>query len=537
LAFTVRILPLDGQWETLGVDQHEGITAEGIELTADEWGSAGASFVLAAQPGVQRPDLLPFTPIEFEDGGLLCWSGFVWERPSAEREHAVTCRGWPFHLDDDVFERVYVHTRVGDYRDQRTFPGAQLGFFHEGGEVNSDRGVAVIGWPNATVVPNSGSVGVTLDLGPDSTAKRIVLAWASSNNAANITAFARASAGSDPHGGSSDDAFSFAMNTGASGTTAGTFATARRYVHIFLFMTTGSTTGADVYLRINSLKVFRDTAYELGNVSILKADQVIKNVLPLAPLLDQSTAQIAAGAFSLPEYLTGGYISPRAAMEAVNAYENKQLKVDVLKRLLYRAKPSAPLFAVGADSGYALAEEGISGAEIYNQVRIEGTGPDGSPVSVLRTQTGTLVDRRSFDRTVTLTILQPITTTEANQIGDLWLAEHKNAPFAGTLTGSGAFVRKRQGGEAVLPAAILLHTGEQIELADRIDPDTGAQGRIGRIAAVRYWPKTKALEISLDERRDDVASFLSRFALLKEQPKLPRFLSRDGGVVGDPRTR
>lgn len=524
---TIRIQPLDGAWETLGVGRHGGITAEGIELTADEWGSLGANFTLAAQPGVQRPDLLPFTPIEFEDDGILCWSGFVSERPSGEREHSVSCKGWQFHLDDDPFERVYVHTRVGDWRDHRTFPGADLTLMKESGSVTNDSGLIVFGWAQGAHVAADQQVGVTLDLGPDSTAKRVVVETQAINGNAFATFRVR---GHDVIPWVAvEDPITVGFENLTDDFRSGTFATARRYVTILMHRDDAGSgdAGADHLVRLKTIRIFRATAYESANASILKASDVIKDALPFAPLLNQSTAGIGAGTFSIPEHAPPGYISPRARMETVNAYENKQLKVDVEKRLIYRVKPTAPLFAVGADSGYAFAEEGISGEEIYNQVRVEGTSPSGEPIRVLRTQTSTLVDRRSFDRTAVLPISQPLTTADANRIGDLWLAEHKTAPFAGTLTVSGAGVRKVLGGEAVPPAAMLLHTGERLRLDDRIDPDTGAQGRDGRIAAVRYVPATKALEIRLDERRDDLASFLSRFGILKEQPLSQRGIHRD----------
>jgi hypothetical protein len=35
---TVRILPLDGQWETLGVDRYRNIVPENVQFTFNEWG-------------------------------------------------------------------------------------------------------------------------------------------------------------------------------------------------------------------------------------------------------------------------------------------------------------------------------------------------------------------------------------------------------------------------------------------------------------------------------------------------------------------
>ena len=91
--------------------------AQGVVASANDWGPDGFSFQLAAEEGARRPDLLPYTPVELEIGGMLAWSGFVWQRPSDANNYQVTCRGWQYHLDDDLIDRVYVHTRLADYVD------------------------------------------------------------------------------------------------------------------------------------------------------------------------------------------------------------------------------------------------------------------------------------------------------------------------------------------------------------------------------------------------------------------------------------
>ena len=69
----VRVQPLGGGWETLGVDRLRGLSAQGISAASNDWGPDDFSFQLAAERGARRPDLLPYTPIDLEVGGTLCW--------------------------------------------------------------------------------------------------------------------------------------------------------------------------------------------------------------------------------------------------------------------------------------------------------------------------------------------------------------------------------------------------------------------------------------------------------------------------------
>jgi hypothetical protein len=511
---TIRIQPGAAAWETLGADRLRGIVSENIEASCNSWGPDTLNFVLKAEQGARRPDVLPFTPIDLELGGILCWSGFVWQRPSDTNGYSVGCRGWQYHLDDDLLDRAYVHTRLGDYRDQRSFLGADLSANHftVSGVVSTDDGTITIGWPNGAVLGGSGAnVGVTLDLGPDSTGKRVVLTYEAVGSS---TCVVRGTNG-ESYGGTGEDVLGFTPI--ASETKAGTFATARRYIHIAL--ATSGTLAADVHMRITGMKVFRDTAYESGNASILKADTVLKDLLALAPLLNQSPSAIAAGTFSIPEWLTGGYLTPRQIAEAVNAYENYRLKIGGadLRTLVYDAKPSAPILEVGDWSGAQFTDATVSGEEIYSRAIVDATGPDGARLVSKRTQTGTLVDRRSFTRSRTLPISTAVTSAVADRFGDLWLTEHRTAPFAGRLVLTGASARRVTSGGSVPAHELLLAAGEKIRLSNRLDPDTGGWGRDGRIAGVTYRHDTRQADVAIDDQRDRFESVLARYGVLVDQ--------------------
>lgn len=510
----LRILPLGGSWETLGSDRLAGIVPEGLTASSNDWGPDQLSFTMKAEETASRPDLLPFTPVELEIGGVLCWAGFVWQRPSDANGYQVICRGWQYHLDDDRFDRVYVHTRLSDYRDQRTFLTSDLTLFTVAGTVATDVGVAQIGWANGAVIPANGRVGVTLDLGPDSTAKRVVMAW-DSNGASALTANVKGT-DAEAYGSAGETPISFLLSSGATGTSSGTLTTARRYIHVALEWAAGGTLNLDIWLKIKSIQVFRATAYESGNASILKADTVIKDALAIAPLLNQDASMVTAGTFSIPMYATGGYLTPRAVMESVNTLENYRQKIGGadLKTLVFDAKPSAPLAEVGDWSGAQFSDASVSGEPIFSRAITDGTGPDGGRLVSKRTQTGTLVDRRSFTRSVLTPVQAAMSQAVADRIGDLYLAEHRTAPFAGTLSIVGPGARRVLNGTAIPPYEFLLYAGEKIRLANRVDPDTGGWGRDGRIAGVTYNHDGRSVEIAIDDTPTRFETILSRYALL-----------------------
>src|SRR6266403_1763372 len=140
---TVRLQALDGVWEIPGVDRSLGVWAEDIATEGDGWGPSKASFNLRRSPIFIYPDISAFAPVEFETEAGVCWEGRVIETPSRDGDDTVInvqCEGWQYHCDDDVYERVYVHTRLADYRDSRTFLGAGLTQFTSIGKVTNDKG-------------------------------------------------------------------------------------------------------------------------------------------------------------------------------------------------------------------------------------------------------------------------------------------------------------------------------------------------------------------------------------------------------------
>ena len=132
---------------------------------------------------------------------------------------------------------------------------------------------------------------------------------------------------------------------------------------------------------------------------------------------------------------------------------------------------------------------------------------------MLRSQTGTIVNKRGFNRTKILSIGGALTTAAANQLGDVYLAAHRLQPFKGDITihGQGG-VRRVLGGADVHPSELLLGARGLIRLTDKIDPDTGGLGRDGVIASVTYDDDTETAQVSLDSQRDNLEALIARFA-------------------------
>lgn len=126
------------------------------------------------------------------------------------------------------------------------------------------------------------------------------------------------------------------------------------------------------------------------------------------------------------------------------------------------------------------------------------------------------VDRHRFARAQRLPIGAPLSRAAAEVIGDIWLRNHITTTLKGSVavTGQGG-VREVIGGAPVHPAHLLLRAGECIRHAGMADPDTGAWGRVGRIASVSYTGGRATIEI--DNERHAFDALISRYAALAGQ--------------------
>ena len=126
-----------------------------------------------------------------------------------------------------------------------------------------------------------------------------------------------------------------------------------------------------------------------------------------------------------------------------------------------------------------------------------------------------LADRRQFTRRRVIPVRSGVTQTVAERFADLWLADHVAAPFSASvqITGPEA-CRQVLTGQDVPAHLIPLYVGEKLRLGHRVDPDTGALGRDGRIVAASYDAASDTCTVTLDDRRESFDRVLARYGLL-----------------------
>ena len=389
---SVRLQALDGFWEVCGSDHARGIIPENVELRSDQWGSSRATFDLRRNPKEFWPDIGAFTPVEIEIGGTRVWSGRVSETPvrdSTDSVISVQCEGWQAHLDDDIYERIYVQTNLTEWKDVRSDPGCDLTTYIAAGNVTTTDGVLVVGWTGGTPVPAFARAASGIDLGPNSVGKRIVIDYSWTNGTGSAIQYLAVLAGGTGIGSSTSVETVYNAIPSASGTISQTLTTASRYIWIGVYNSGGAfTPTADLALRVTSVQVFADTAYESGNASVLKGDVVVKDALSRASvLLSADRTQIATGTFNIPEFAPSEPRTPRAVWEAVDAFEDRYKKITVDKVPVYKAKPTYPEVEVGAWSGMEFEDSAAnSGDDIYSRVIVTGDQPNGTPLRITRSQ-------------------------------------------------------------------------------------------------------------------------------------------------------
>jgi hypothetical protein len=520
---SVRVQALDGGWETLGADRYRGVGPEGLQCSANRWGPDTCTFTLRRAATVLGPDISTWTPVEIEVAGVVVWDGRIRATPTSESDGPVISvqgQGWQYHLDDDLYDRVYVRTRLSDWVDARSYATTNLTFYTAAFTVTTG-GAILLALPNGSTCPAFGAASVLLDVGPGATAKRIVLTYTSGGHASfNLFVSGAASPAGTGDSTTIDPAPIATVDT----TVGFTFATPRRYIEIRFQDTGAGATGGDTaWLQLKAIQVFGDTAWESGNASILKVDQVAKDALSQATLLlSTDTSNITAGTFSIPE-LSVTDSTPRAAITAANlGYENYETKMLIGRRLAVRPRASTPIYEIGAWSGAQFQDASAgSGDDIVNRFIVRGTGPDGAAVKVDRRSSDigatTLADRRSFLHTRTTSASAAITTTVGQRIADLYLTAYSKAPFAGSFQAVPGGVRRADNGSEPHPAWLLRDTGQLVRCTDRVDPDTGAWGRSGEIDTVTYTADTLTADVAINENRAGLDALLARYAVVVGQ--------------------
>lgn len=398
---TVRVQPLGEQWITLGTGEFIGIRPEGFRASSNSRGSDTASFILRRDPGSPTLDLQVYTPVEVEIDSVLVWSGRIKETPindGSDAKISVECEGWQYHLDDDHYERTYVHSKLSDWKDTRGYVNVNLNFWPSSAAVTVDRQIN-LGFAKDVFLRGGSAVGVTLDLGPDpnSWARYVAANALFPNLHANMWFFCR---GSDTIGGNHvsgnptnyNDAW--AVTNPTNGLYQGAFPGSRRYVHIFYYFDTGDFTPSVEYAAwLTGVRVFSENSasFHSSGTSALKASTVVSDALTKAlPKLSTDASGIETTAFVIPEFsMLSGPRTPREITEAVNAFHDYIYGVDVNRKLQFKAKPTVPSIEIGSWSGIEFTDASAnSGEEMYNKVTVSGNGVDSEPIRVVRRTAG-----------------------------------------------------------------------------------------------------------------------------------------------------
>lgn len=524
---TVRAQALGGQWETIGVDRSAGIWAEALTLESDWWGPSKASFTLKRDARRAFPDLSTYTPIDVLVGEKPVWAGRTGETPTdGTRSLSVQCDGAQYHLDDDLYEKFYVHSRLGDWKDTRTLLGVNLVNMPNRLSEQAGDGMVVLGCAKGTEWTSNTGVGITLDLGPAASVEAMSYIFDRYSNAtvtgSSLYLYARVSATPDPLVAPFAELTPRPLATTTGATVADTFPSARRYVHLFVW-NTGSTftAGDDVTVRIKAATVYADSDYlNVAGFAQLKASDVLGDdaFIAATPLLSADRSRIAATSTNLNDFYVQGPKAPREYATNANAYHNYKIGVDARRRMVFQPRPSTPIYEIGEWSGASISDlSANSGDAIYDRVIVQSTAPDGTPVRVTRSASAsTATVRRGFHRTKTLDVgfALPTDGALAAAIGDAWLGQNHLTPMKGTIKVGAGDVRNILTGETVGLEDLLGVSHELIRLMDRRDPDTGGWGRDARIAGAKWNPATEQAEITIDNTRANFEALLARLAIV-----------------------
>ena len=265
------------------------------------------------------------------------------------------------------------------------------------GSVTGDQGAIVLGFPKGFAIENGSMVGVVLDLGPRSLAKRIVVKWSAWSTDGAYRLNVRGSDAPDNNtasgwkAGAFSDAVSGLGATPGPTITAADFASPRRYVQIFFDSTFAQTISGDIWLRLLEVQVFTSTAYESGNASIVTAPIIIRDALDQATVLLSADRSLidpgAQAAFTFPDVSPDGPRTPREMWALANTPHDWVSMIAVERRAVFRPRPVAPLFEIGAWSGSAFRDASAnSGDDIFNRAIVAATDAAGNQMRIDRTQ-------------------------------------------------------------------------------------------------------------------------------------------------------
>jgi len=511
---TVTVTPPDSTPIVIGSE--DGIVPQGVTCSADQHGPSSAGFTLARATNRTWPDIQAGAPIDIHVGGTLIWGGRITGAPaSGSNQLSVNCEGWQYHLDDDQALFGGVTTNVVRAFPQKTADGAANTVYIQGGLTDIGQNI-VIGFPQGTVIPAGGRVGVTWDAGEGRVFAACSLDWAIGNASASLQLNVNAHslpyqpAGSNSAGGWSNKV----MNTvGSSGTVNSTFGTAYRYVTLLINCPAGLTTTSHPYVRVSAARFATVSSYLSSGASVLKASTVVATALASAPLLDQGTSGITTTTFNLPDFWPKEYTTPREIIDGVNAYHGYDWIVTPDRRLLFQPLATAPTMVTGSWSGAPFIDQSAASlAELANRVIVEYTNANGVEAKNIRTAAVSVLNGLGLTRTRRLSTGLRLSSAAADVIGDVWLSLHSAPKLSGSFTATAGAVRELSGGD--VPSHHLLRRVGELIRVGHPNPVTGDPFRDGRVVGVTYNHDTRSADIQLDNNTGSFEAFLGRLQVV-----------------------
>lgn len=385
---------LSGRPVVIGRDAHPGFNPADVNVVSDPSGYATCSFSLKRPESsfaVSPPDLSAWAPCLIDEGGKRLFEGRVMEAPIQPDEGLIQVqgRGWQYNLDDDPFEALWVHASLDGFVDSRSSLEADLTAWKASGFVETGDSAIVIGWAKGAQADAGQHVGVTIDLGPGNGAEYVDIEPEVVGPSTAFTFVVRGHNVEDPNpaAGLFDDPIVLDHSTMGSTARAGAFNDSYRWITILMFRDDGSSglTTGDNLVRIKSVRLYADGAYESGGQSVLKASTVVSDALEHAAELSADRSGISTTSLDLPHFATTAAATPREVVQAANAFHAYRFKVGKDRRPVFGPYPTVPKWMVTPEAARRLTDASdISAEPIYNCVLVEANDEAGRPLRVRR---------------------------------------------------------------------------------------------------------------------------------------------------------
>lgn len=510
---TVSVQPTGGAWGQIGADIAPGIYPENLTCSVNDAGPDTASFTLKRNGAIPWNDLLPGSPVEIARLGLTGWSGRV-ETVGADNgdgTQTVQCKGKQHHLDDDMLRPFFLRRLLTAWKDWRSNLAASLTTFTTAMQVEAGEGGIVLTHPASAIAANGLAY---YDAGPGCVVKRVVIDWAKVQGTTGGFYFSAGRTTAELSAGFINNAVNTATGS-TSGTYTYTLSTPCRYVAIQFSEIAGNV--ADSTLRVSKALLFGEVAYESGGDSAFTLDVLAKYVLASGalPLLSTATDRIDAFAFGIPELDPQRRVTPRELINIGQAFHDARIQVDVDGKLVCQLRPTAPIVEVGSWSSHEFKDGSTTREPIVSGVFVEGTDAAGEPMeTTVNSTAATLPSRQGYNKRNSLPLESTSTSAVQTQMGNLYTANHATAPFKGEQVVQGWGDMRAIDGSPRHAFHALLMSEELMRFGDRIDPDTGAQSRDGRIKSITYTANDEKASIGIDNESRKFEAIASRVAAL-----------------------